>query len=77
MAKALLEARTALLDVETKLAQLKAKCEALLLAGNDGALDKLEDELARARRQVERAAKSFRAIRKQFRKCSTRKISLR
>jgi len=56
MAKALHEARTALLDVETKVAQLKGKREALLLAGNDGALDKLEDDLAALRRQVERAA---------------------
>jgi hypothetical protein len=56
MAKALIEARTALADVETKLAQLKGKRENLLLAGNDRALDKLEDELAALRRHAERAA---------------------
>jgi hypothetical protein len=56
MAKALTEARNALADVEAKLAQLKAKREALLLAQDDRALDKLEDELAALRRQVERAA---------------------
>jgi hypothetical protein len=56
MGKALTEARNALAEVETKLAQLKGKREALLLAQNDRALDKLEDELAALRRQAERAA---------------------
>jgi hypothetical protein len=56
MPKALTEARAALADVEAKLAQLKGKREALLLAQNDRALDKLEDELAALRRQAERAA---------------------
>jgi hypothetical protein len=59
---ALTEARTAAADVEAKLAEVRAKRDALLLTGNERALDKLEDELAAQRRQVERAADRVRLL---------------
>jgi hypothetical protein len=64
---ALTEARTAAADVEVKLGEVRAKREALLLTGNDRALDKLEDELAALRRQAERAADRVRLLEEEAR----------
>jgi hypothetical protein len=53
---ALAEARAALATIETELSALKAQREAFLLTTNDGALDRLENQIATLRRHAERAA---------------------